>query len=73
MEDNDRFLNFNAKDKSFFHSSRWIKGYNPDICIVSCSVSPEPVPVKRKIRRSWRKLFVKCPYTFQLKIVLIFR
>lgn len=49
MEDNDHFLIFDAKDKPTFHSSRWNRGYNPDLCIVSCGVSSEPLSVKRKI------------------------
>nr|CAI5847833.1 unnamed protein product [Callosobruchus analis] len=48
-EINNLQLVFNAKDRPTFYSRRWLRGYNPDLCFVSCDAQSLPLPNVRVV------------------------
>lgn len=42
-------LVFDAKDRGTFHSRRWLRDYNPDLCFVSCDSVSRPLPTSRNV------------------------
>lgn len=48
-ESNNMFLVFDAKDKGTFHSGRWQRDYNPDLCFVTTNPDYHPIHTSRKV------------------------
>lgn len=53
MEINNLHLVFDAKDNKTFHSARWNRDYNPDLCIVSMDNDYKPLQTSRKVLKSF--------------------
>ena len=49
MDSENIQLVFNAKDRKTFHSGRWDRGYNPDLCIVSKNKNRIAIPAYRTV------------------------
>lgn len=49
MDSENMQLVFNAKDRKTFHSGRWDRGYNPDLCIVSKNKNQIAIPAYRTV------------------------
>ena len=53
MDTNNLHVVFDAKDRKTFHSARWRKDYNPDLCIVSCNSNYKPLECSRKVMQDF--------------------
>jgi hypothetical protein len=53
MEMNHFHLVFDAKDTKSFHSARWRRDYNPDLCIVSQDSEYKPLGTTRSVLHSF--------------------
>ena len=42
-------LHFDAKDRKSFHSARWRKDYNPDLCITSKDANSSPLNINKQV------------------------
>ena len=49
MESHDLYLHHDATDRKSFHSSRWRRDYNPDLCISSTDHNLLPLSAARKV------------------------
>lgn len=48
-DENNMYLVFDAKDRDSFHSARWRRGYNPDLCFVTKDKDNIPLRTSRNI------------------------
>lgn len=49
IEAHDLYLHHDAKDRKSFHSARWKRDYNPDLCISSTDHNSVPLNTVRKV------------------------